>query len=92
MNIDYLAVIKSRVKQWERDHIKQISEKIDDAFCCKWHGIPTWHLRCELGYPTSLHRAALKKLEKEGKVIYHKQSENQLLWWPVGFLEEIVKP
>ena len=91
MEIDYLGTLKSRITrhQWQIDHIRKVADKIDENFCCRHHGVPTWHLRCELGYPTSNHRLALKKLEKEGRVISYKQCENQILWWPVGLLQEI---
>lgn len=90
MEVDYVQALKDHVGQWSIDHLKKVGNQVDEEFCCKHHGIPTWHLRSKLGYPTSTHRNALKKLEKQGVVRSYKQQENQILWWPVGFLEEIL--
>lgn len=89
MEIDYIQELKNRIHP-NTGWIRAIADQVDEEFCCRYHGVPTWHLRSKLGYPTSSHRIALKKLEKEGKVISYKQQENQILWWPVGYLQEII--
>jgi len=89
MEADYIQILKQRITRQGIDHLKSVADKVDENFCARYYGLPTWHFRNQLGYPTSTHRNALKKLEKEGKVIAYKQCENQLHWWPVGFLEEI---
>lgn len=92
MVIDYVEALKRIVlaREWTVTHLKSVAEKVDEEFCCKHYGISTSVLGLKLGYPTSTHRIALRKLEKEGKVISYKQQENQILWWPVGLLAEIV--
>ena len=89
MEIDYIQELKNRI-HCNVGWIRTIADQVDEEFCCRHHGVPTWHLRSKLGYPTSNHRVALKKLEKEGKVISYKQQRNQILWWPVGYLQEII--
>lgn len=92
MIIDYVERLKLIIKEREYtiEHLRKVGDKVDEEFCCRHYGLSTYLLGRKIGHPSSTHRHALKKLEKQGKVISYKQQENQILWWPVGLLAEIL--
>jgi len=87
--INYVELLEGMVTDYCKNMINTYGWTNEDVKLCEHFGVSTTRIGRKYGYPTAQHRIALKKLEKEGKVISSKQSQNQILWWPVGMLQKI---
>lgn len=87
--INYWQILERLVTPYARHMISTYGWVAEDKKLCAHFGVPTWWLRNHCGRDTRSHRIQLKKLEEKGLVISFKQSENQILWWPVGLIDKI---
>ena len=89
MQIDYIEELKKQYRAHRDVSMWAYPDFETDEQFVKCLGIPTWWLKFDVQGTTRTHYAALKKLEKEGRVISYSNSPNSRFWWPVGFAAEL---